>query len=123
MNRRRFVQNTLLSATATTIAIPSVFGQTSSQINDPFKLNFAPHDGMFKHHAGDSFLDQIKFISDQGFTAIEDNEMRNRPIAEQEAIGQLLSDLNMDMGVFVAHKIYWENPIWQVGIRIIVKNS
>ncbi|TVZ58728.1 hydroxypyruvate isomerase [Flavobacteriaceae bacterium MAR_2010_105] len=110
MNRRCFVQNTLLSATATAIAIPSVFGQTSSKINDPFKLKFAPHDGMFKNHAGDSFLDQIKFMSDQGFTAIEDNEMRNRPIAEGEAIGQLLSDLNMDMGVFVAHKIYWDKP-------------
>ncbi|MFC4722403.1 hydroxypyruvate isomerase family protein [Geojedonia litorea] len=110
MNRRRFVQNTLLSATATAVVIPSVFGQTATSIKTSFKLKFAPHDGMFKHQAGDSFLDQIKFMSDQGFTAIEDNDMRNRPIAEQEAIGKLLSDLNMDMGVFVAHKIYWDKP-------------
>lgn len=49
-------------------------------------------------------------MADQGFTAFEDNEMRNRPIAEQEAIGKLLTDLGMEMGVFVAHKIYWDIP-------------
>ena len=65
---------------------------------------------MFKHHAGDSILDQITFMSDQGFTAFEDNEMRNRPVQEQEAIGKLLADLGMQMGIFVAHKIYWDKP-------------
>lgn len=77
---------------------------------ETFKLKFAPHDGMFKHHAGDSILDQIRFMADQGFTAFEDNEMRNRPIQEQEAIGKHLEDLGMQMGVFVAHKIYWDKP-------------
>lgn len=112
MNRRTFVQNTLLTASASALASPLVFGQSSSAITNKvtFKLKFAPHDGMFKHHAGNSILDQIKFMSDQGFTAFEDNEMRNRPIEEQEAIGKLLEDLGMQMGVFVAHKIYWDKP-------------
>jgi hydroxypyruvate isomerase len=112
MNRRKFVKNTLLTASATTLATPFVFGHNAleSKNKDAFKLKFAPHDGMFKHHAGDSILDQIKFMSDQGFTAFEDNDMRNRPIQEQEAIGKLLSDLGMQMGIFVAHKIYWNSP-------------
>jgi hydroxypyruvate isomerase len=112
MNRRKFVKNTLLTASASTLTSTFVFGQASSNAieKESFKLKFAPHDGMFKHHAGDSILDQIKFMSDQGFTAFEDNEMRNRSINEQEAIGKLLSDLGMTMGVFVAHKIYWNSP-------------
>lgn len=110
MNRRTFVQNTLLTASA--LASPLVFGQSFSTLThkENFKLKFAPHDGMFKHHAGDSILDQITFMSDQGFTAFEDNEMRNRPVQEQEAIGKLLADLGMQMGIFVAHKIYWDKP-------------
>ena len=94
------------------MASPNIFGQSSFKIpkKESFKLKFAPHDGMFKHHAGNSILDQIKFISDQGFTAFEDNDMRLRPIAEQEAIGKLLDNLGMTMGVFVAHKIYWNIP-------------
>ncbi len=112
MNRRKFVQNTLLTASASALASPLVFGQSSSAITnkETFKLKFAPHDGMFKHHAGESILDQISFMSNQGFTAFEDNEMRNRPVQEQEAIGKLLSELGMQMGIFVAHKIYWDKP-------------
>ena len=33
---------------------------------------------MFKNSAGDNFIDQIKFMADQGFTAIEDNGMMKR---------------------------------------------
>jgi len=112
MNRRKFVQNTFISTAAISMASPNIFGHSSSKITkkESFKLKFAPHDGMFKHHAGSSILDQIKFMSDQGFTAFEDNDMRLRPIAEQEAIGKLLDNLGMTMGVFVAHKIYWNIP-------------
>jgi hydroxypyruvate isomerase len=112
MNRRTFVKNTLLTASTTALVTPLAFGKSSSAFTnkETFKLKFAPHDGMFKHHAGDSILDQIKFMSDQGFTAFEDNEMRNRPVQEQEAIGNLLTDLDMQMGIFVAHKIYWDKP-------------
>ncbi|MCA9259774.1 MAG: xylose isomerase, partial [Planctomycetales bacterium] len=41
-----------------------------------FHLKYAPHYGMFKHHAGDDYLDQIKFAADQGFRAWEDNGMK-----------------------------------------------
>lgn len=70
----------------------------------PFNMNFGPHAGMFANHAGKDFLDQIKFMHDQGFRSIEDNGMYSRPEAEQEKIGNLLAKLNMGMGVFVLNK-------------------
>ncbi|MFY0253090.1 hydroxypyruvate isomerase family protein [Chitinophaga sp. 30R24] len=67
-----------------------------------FNMNYAPHDGMFKNSAGNgNFLDQIRYMYDQGFRAIEDNGMLGRPAAEQSKIGELLSKLGIQMGVFV----------------------
>src|SRR5680860_677900 len=67
----------------------------------PFNLTYAARMGSFSHHAGESFLDQISFIHDQGFKAIEDSIMMSRPIEEQEKAGDLLNKLGMKMGVFV----------------------
>ena len=67
----------------------------------PFNLNYSPHDGMFANHAGKDFLDQIKFMYDQGFRGIEDNGFLGRSVGEQEKIGNLLNRLGMKMGVFV----------------------
>jgi len=62
---------------------------------------YAPHEGMFTNHAGKDFVDQIKFMHDQGFNAIEDNGMLARSISDQEKIGKTLAQLGMTMGVFV----------------------
>jgi len=114
MKRREFVQKTVLGTTATLTTACSVFSQTASNEipigKEKFKLKFAPHENMFKHLGGKSILDQIRFMADEGFTAFEDNEMRNRPVSQQKEIGKLLSKLNMEMGVLVAHKIYWKEP-------------
>lgn len=75
-----------------------------------FRLRYAPHDGMFKNSAGPDVLDQLRFMADQGFTAFEDNGMAGREPALQEKMGKLMTDLNIAMGVFVAHKIYWSEP-------------
>ena len=75
-----------------------------------FKLHYAPHIGMFKHHAGSDPVAQLEFMATQGFTAFEDNEMRNRPVAVQEAMAATMKKHNLTMGVFVAHKIYWTKP-------------
>ena len=40
-----------------------------------FKLLYAPHFGQFRHHAGQNPIDQLKFMADQGFRAMEDNGM------------------------------------------------
>jgi len=69
-----------------------------------FNLDYAPHAGMFAAHAGDNFIDQIKFMHDQGFRSIEDNGMVKRPVALQEEIGKTLANLGMTMGVFVVDK-------------------
>ncbi|MBX3277224.1 MAG: TIM barrel protein [Acidobacteria bacterium] len=67
-----------------------------------FKLKYAPHFGMFKNHAGSDPIDELRFMADQGFTALEDNGMKNRPVELQEKIGRELARLGMEMGVFVA---------------------
>lgn len=108
MLRKDFIKNGLLKAAGITLGAP-IIGQNvqaaeqikNTNASKPFKMDFAPHQGMFKNHAGDSFLDEIQFMYDQGFRSIEDNGFLNRSIAEQEKIGNLLSKLNMRMGVFV----------------------
>jgi hydroxypyruvate isomerase len=79
----------------------------------PFNLAFAPHPGMFKFSAGNDVLDQIRFAHDQGFTAWEQNSMPNEEPALQDKIGQLLRDLKMRMGVFVAYGDF-ERPTFAV---------
>jgi hydroxypyruvate isomerase len=82
----------------------SVFASTAGKkdkAGKTFNLNYAPHDGMFSNHAGKDFLDQIRFMHDQGFRSIEDNGMLKRSPQEQEKIGNLLNKLGMQMGVFV----------------------
>ena len=71
---------------------------------DPFHLNYAIHDGMFKNSAGNNFLDQIQYAYDLGFRAIEDNGMTSRSADMQTKIGEKLAKLGMKMGVFVVDK-------------------
>ncbi len=73
-----------------------------------FNLNYAPHLGMFQHHAGEDLIAQLEFMADQGFRAFEDNGMPNRPLEQQQKIARTLADKGIEMGVFVAHKIYWK---------------
>ena len=70
-----------------------------------FKMKFAPHTGMFKEHAGDNPLDEIQFMSDQGFTAFEDNYLKGREPEMQDKIGAKLANLGMEMGVFVGGRV------------------
>lgn len=99
MNRRKFLQAGAAAATAIS-AWPAMTAE-ARPAEMPFRLLYAPHDGMFQHHAGKTFVDQIKFMHDQGFRAIEDNGLLGRPVAEQEKIGSALAQLGMTMGVFV----------------------
>jgi len=103
MKRRDFITRTL-ATTASTFVLGNAVAGSQPEIKPagaPFKLNYAPHDGMFKNHAGENFIDQIKFMADQGFRGIEDNGMLKRSVADQEKIGKTLADLGMTMGVFV----------------------
>jgi hydroxypyruvate isomerase len=105
MNRRTFVSSSLAAGAALLGGVPRLSAQAApaSVANPKFKLGYGPHPGMFKESAGAGVLDQIRFAADQGFTAWEDNGMMGRPVAEQEAIGRLLAEKKMQMGVFVAY--------------------
>ena len=80
-----------------------------------FTLDYAPHFGMFKHHAGDDPISQINFMADAGFRSIEDNWMRNRSIDEQRRIAQALEQRSMRMGVFVANNGGFGPPLLTSG--------
>jgi len=101
MKRRNFIQTGLTAIASAAMVTPSFSQKTNPPAAKPFKLNYAPHDGMFKNHGGADFVDQIKYMADQGFRGIEDNGLLGRPVADQERIGKTLSDLGMTMGVFV----------------------
>ena len=109
MKRRNFIQNLTLTA-ASLMAVNPLFSNDISKPNHVYNLNYAPHFGMFKNHAGSDIFNQLEFIKDQGFKAFEDNGMKNRDAKTQEKIGNFLSNYNIKMGVFVAHKIYWNEP-------------
>jgi len=109
MKRRNFIQNSTLTA-ASLMAVNPLFSNNNSNPNHVYNLNYAPHFGMFKNHAGSDIFNQLEFIKDQGFKAFEDNGMKNRDTKTQEKIGNFLSNYNIKMGVFVAHKIYWNEP-------------
>ncbi|MEX0893518.1 MAG: TIM barrel protein [Gemmatimonadota bacterium] len=76
----------------------------------PFSLDYAPHFGMFRRSAGQDLVDQLRFMAEHGFRSLEDNNMRGRPVEEQERIAREMERLGMRMGVFVAHTIHWREP-------------
>ena len=127
MNRRNFLQRGLTATAVTTVAgnafasdeqVISAFTKSTSQ-QPTFKLNYAPHDGMFSNHAGKDFVEQIKFMHEQGFRGIEDNGMLKRSKEEQDKIGATLAKLGMTMGVFVVDGGAFvsqadKNPTWTI---------
>ena len=116
IKRRDFMKAGLASAAALTASAAGLSASTSTEevatrVPDPtFKLNYAPHFGMFSAHAGEDSISQLRFMHEKGFRALEDNGMKGRPVAEQERIGRELERLGMQMGVFVAHSISWSEP-------------
>lgn len=101
MKRSEFLRNGLLTTCALTTGIANTAAFVGEKQDSMFNMKYAPHQGMFQNHAGKSFLDQIQFMYDNGFRAIEDNGYLKRPVEEQEKIGNLLAKLGITMGVFV----------------------
>ncbi len=121
MERRSFLKRSTAAVAGSLLAGSA--GMAASSISKSvlpiekhdFKMKFAPHFGMFRNLAGEDLLDQIQFMADAGFTAMEDNGMKDREIQMQEKIASKMANLDMDMGVFVAHKIYWNEPTLTTG--------
>ncbi len=109
MNRRTFSKVTALSGFG--LATNSLWAGIRNFGNAyQYNLNYAPHLGMFRHHAGNDPIDQLNFMADQGFRAFEDNDMRKREVDLQEMMAATMEKRGLQMGVFVAHEIYWQKP-------------
>lgn len=103
MKRRDFTKNIIASTGLATL--PS-FAKSTDQVNlvspqPVFKLKYAPHFGMFQNSAGKDEIDQLKFMHEMGFRALEDNGMMGRSPELQKKIGDTMAKLDMSMGVFV----------------------
>jgi len=109
MNRRNFTKASALAGVGLA-ATPLWAGTNKAAVSYKYNLHYAPHLGMFRHHAGEDPIDQLNFMADQGFTAFEDNDMRNREVALQEKMAATMEKRGLRMGVFVAHQIYWQKP-------------
>jgi hydroxypyruvate isomerase len=108
MNRRKFIKS---SSVASAGLLSTNFNYSNqNNIKNNFNLRYAPHLGMFESHSGNDPISQLQFMIDQGFTAFEDNNMKNRNIQTQNNISSFMYKNNMHMGVFVGHKIYWKEP-------------
>ena len=107
MKRRKFIRNSALTAGILPLGSHFALGQSNSN-KDTFNLKYAPHIGMFSEHAGEDPIAQLEFMSEQGFEAFEDNAMAGRSVDLQKKMAGTMSRLGLQMGVFVAHKIYWQ---------------
>jgi hydroxypyruvate isomerase len=110
MERRHFIKNSLAAAgtavTTASLGTPAIITKLPEKKfkmveKYNFNLDYAPHFGMFENLAGKDLIDQIKFMADAGFTAMEDNGMMRRPVDVQEKIAAEMDRLKMRMGVFV----------------------
>jgi hydroxypyruvate isomerase len=99
MQRRHFLRATAAAAVA---GLAPMSARAAARPGaHKFRLKYAPHFGMFEASAGKDLLDQLRFMADQGFTALEDNDLMKRPASMQTQIGETLAKLGMTMGVFV----------------------
>jgi len=105
-SRRDFIKKATTGAAF--LAAPAILGsaKTSAQqkVTDataPFKLKYAPGLGMFRQHAGQDPIDNIKFCHDQGFRAVFDNGLMRREPELQEKIMAELKRLGIDFGPYV----------------------
>ena len=105
LTRRQFIGTATAAAATLTVNPLGATGQNlaAQPAKSGFKLKYAPYFGMFEAHAGKDPIDQIKFMADQGFRAMFDNGLMRKDPALQEAIANELSQLNMELGPFVAY--------------------
>lgn len=106
MKRRNFIKSTAVSGMALT-GLAGAMGAAAAESNvsnsAKFKLKYAPGLGTFGEHAGKDPIDNIKFMSDQGFTAMFDNGLMGKSPEMQEKIAAELANRGMDIGPYVLY--------------------
>jgi hydroxypyruvate isomerase len=99
MQRREFLQKT--AAAAVTVPGAVTLASAAAAPARTFRLKYAPHFGMFKVSGGGDLFDELRFMADAGFRALEDNGLMARSVDVQQRIGDTLAKTGMTMGVFV----------------------
>lgn len=116
MDRKDFLKNSFMAGTALATGAGAIrknrrtMDKSDLLQDHNFKLKYSPNFGTFRNHAGDDPIDNIKFMADLGFRGLEDNGMRGRDVDLQERIGRQLVESGVEMGVFVANTINWNEP-------------
>lgn len=110
MRSRRSFLTTAFTTGAALMAAPSLLGAGErgnpglAEPDKPFNLKYAPSVGMFRTLCGsDDPVDNIRFIYEKGFTALFDNGLPGRSVADQERIANEVHRLGMLMGPWVLY--------------------
>lgn len=112
MERRNFMKKSLMAGAFSLAAGKTILASSGKPFDrnlmpstpeKPFNLKYAPGFGSFKHHAGDDWKDQLKFMANQGFSAMFDNGLMNKSPQQQEEIAKLMDQLGMTLGPFVLY--------------------
>jgi len=96
----------LMASAAAAAAVAISAGTSTARAATPskkFKLKYAPTLGAFREHVGRDPIDQLKFMADQGFSAMFDNGIMGKPKDLQEKIAKEMSRLDMTLGPFVLY--------------------
>ncbi len=101
MNRRTFMASAMAAGAVGMTVQQKAAGQDSTP--GKFKLKYAPDITRFSNHVGKDPIENIKFMADQGFTAVFDNGLMGKSPSQQEAIRKELEKQNMDLGPFVMY--------------------
>jgi hydroxypyruvate isomerase len=105
-NRQSKLSRRDLMTSAAAAAVALSAGTSTTQAATPsgkFKLRYAPSFGTFRQHAGNDLIDQLKFMADQGFSAMFDNGLMGKPTDVQEKIAKEMTRLDMMLGPFVLY--------------------
>jgi hydroxypyruvate isomerase len=100
VSRRGFIATAAAAAVAAS-AMPSVTKAAESP--KKFKLKYAPGFDEFRKHAGNDPFDRLKFMADEGFSAMFDNGLMGRPKELQEKLATEMNKLGMTLGPFVMY--------------------
>jgi hydroxypyruvate isomerase len=100
LSRRGFLASAAAAAVGTSL---TGMGAKAAESGKKFKLKYAPSLDLFRRHAGADPIDQIKFMADEGFSAMFDNGLMDKAPDLQEKIAKEMDARAMTLGPFVLY--------------------